>query len=309
MSKQTTFKKRDILAIEDFSKEELLHILDITAKMKESGQGISLKDYVLASCFYEPSTRTRLSFESAMQKLGGRVIGYATSAHTSSEKGESLHDSMKMLEGYADVVVLRHPLDGAARHAAETIQIPVINAGDGANQHPTQTLLDLFSIKECQETLENLHIALTGDLKYGRTIHSLAEALVHFNSRLYFVSSPLLEMPSSICEMLRARGIKFSFHRDLREILPKLDIIYMTRIQEERFAHKAEFEEVKTVYRLTPDKLKGCKENLKIFHPLPRVHEMDRALDATSHAYYFQQAQNGLYTRQAILSLVLGAVQ
>lgn len=302
----TDFKHRDILAIHEFTKKEILHVLDHTQKLKSHPQKNLLDRYILGSCFYEPSTRTRLSFESAMHKLGGDVIGFSSSAQTSNAKGESLHDSMKMMEGYADVVVLRHPLDGAAKFAADAIGIPVINAGDGANQHPTQTFLDLFSIRETQGTLETLSIAFVGDLKYGRTVHSLAEALVHFNTRLYFVSPTMLEMPERVCELLRARGIKFSFHQYLEEILPKVDIVYMTRIQEERFSHKLEFEEVKTPFRLTVKHLKRAKPNLKIFHPLPRINEIDPLVDDTPHAYYFQQAQNGLYTRQAILGLVLG---
>lgn len=302
----TNFKHRDILAIHEFTKDEILHILDHTQKLKSQPRENLLDRYILGSCFYEPSTRTRLSFESAMHRLGGKVIGFSSSAQTSTAKGESLHDSMKMLEGYADVVVLRHPLDGAARLAAEAIHIPVINAGDGANQHPTQTFLDLFSIRESQGTLENLSIAFVGDLKYGRTVHSLAEALVHFNARLYFISETMLEMPEPVCELLRSRGIKFSFHQYLDDILPKVDIVYMTRIQEERFSHKLEFEGVKTPFCLTVKHLKRAKPNLKIFHPLPRVNEIDPQVDDTPHAYYFQQAQNGLYTRQAILGLVLG---
>lgn len=300
------FKQRDVLAINDFSKAEIVHVLDETANMKENPQKKILNDCIMASCFFEPSTRTRLSFESAMHRLGGKVIGFSSSANTSTSKGESLYDSMKMLEGYADVVVLRHPLEGSAKEAADAISIPVINAGDGANQHPTQTFLDLFSIRETQGTLDNLHIALVGDLKYGRTVHSLIEALLHFNCRLYFVSSPSLEIPPEFCELLRTKKIKFSFHRELSEILPKLDIVYMTRLQEERFNHRGEFESLSSAYRLTADKLKGCKPNMKIFHPLPRVTEIDRSVDSTDHAYYFQQAQNGLYTRQAILNLVLG---
>lgn len=300
------FKNSDVLAISDFTKEDILHVLELTDHLKANPQINLLDKYIMASCFFESSTRTRLSFESAMHRLGGKVIGFASSAHTSSTKGESLEDTMKMLDGYADVVVLRHPLEGAAKAAAEAINIPVINAGDGSNQHPTQTFLDLFSIKECQGKLDNLHIALVGDLKYGRTIHSLAEALIHFNCRLYFVSSPSLEMPASICKLLREKGIKYSFHRDLSEIIPKLDIIYMTRIQEERLSLKQEFDELKSACTLSAVMLNGCKPNLRIFHPLPRVNEIGRCVDDTPHAYYFQQAQNGIYTRQAILGLVLG---
>lgn len=302
----TTFKHRDIITIKDFSKEDIIYILDQTAKIKTDPQSNLLEGRILGSCFYEPSTRTRLSFESAMHKLGGKVIGFSSSDQTSSKKGETLHDAMKMLEGYVDVVVLRHPLSGAAKQAADAIKIPVINAGDGSNQHPTQTFLDLFSIRECQGTLENLNIAFVGDLKYGRTVHSLAEALLHFKNRLYFVSSPLLEMPGHICETLRNRGVKFSFHGNLDEIIPKLDIVYMTRMQEERFTHKLEHDELKTPLTLTVKDLHKAKPGLRVFHPLPRINEIDPSVDETPHAYYFQQAKNGLYTRQALLNLVLG---
>ncbi|MFQ5730098.1 MAG: aspartate carbamoyltransferase, partial [Waddliaceae bacterium] len=224
----------DIIAISDFTKDEILHILTFAKKLKDQPQPDLLKGKILGSCFFEPSTRTRLSFETAMQRLGGSVVGFADAECTSSTKGETLHDTMKMLENYVDVVVLRHPLEGAAQLAADTIEKPVINAGDGTNQHPTQTFLDLFTIRECQGKLEDLSIAMVGDLKQGRTVHSLAQALIPFRSRLYFVSPASLEMPKSICDELREKGIKFSYHKSLEEIINKLDILYVTRIQEER---------------------------------------------------------------------------
>ena len=292
---------KDIISISDFQKEDLIPLLDTIAKMKENESPPILEGKILGSCFFEPSTRTRLSFESAMMRLGGKVIGFSDMTTTSSIKGESLYDTMKMMEMYVDAIVIRHPLEGAAQLAADAVEIPVINAGDGANQHPTQTIQDLFSIRETQGTLEGLNIALVGDLKYGRTIHSLAEALIPFKPRFYFISPPSLEMPRDICELLRENGVKFSYHHSIQEIIPKLDILYVTRIQTERFGNE---EMVKSIH-LTPDQLTQAKKNLKILHPLPRVTEISPAVDTTPYAYYFQQAKNGLYTRQALLSLVI----
>lgn len=303
------FQHRDILNVGDFTKEDILHLLQKTAQLKAAPRGDMLKDKILGSCFFEPSTRTRLSFEAAILRQGGAVVGFEDVRTTSTAKGESLSDTMKMMAHYCDVVVIRHPLEGSAQLAADAISVPVINAGDGANQHPTQTFLDLFSIYESQGTLEKLHIALVGDLKYGRTVHSLAQALIPFNCRLYFVSPAALEMPQEICNQLRASGIKFSYHLNLAEIMPRLDIVYMTRLQEERFVNKEEFTELKKHYRLTPQVLEHARKSLKILHPLPRVGEIDPQIDSTSHAYYFQQAQNGLYTRQALLALLLGTME
>ena len=303
------FKNRDVIAINDFNKEEILHVLKTTARIKKELPANPLKGSLLGSCFYEPSTRTRLSFESAMHKLGGSVIGFADAGMTSAKKGESLADSMRMLESYVNVVVIRHPLEGSAQCAADAINIPVINAGDGSNQHPTQTFLDLFTIQETQQSLENLKIALVGDLKYGRTVHSLVQACSLFNMRLYFVSPNILEMPKQICNELCEKGIKFSFHTSVEDIIDKVDILYMTRIQSERFTNLMEYELVKNSFILKRDMLKKVKPNLKIMHPLPRNNELAHDIDNTPYAYYFQQAQNGLYTRQALLTLVLGGSQ
>lgn len=300
------FLNHDVIAISDFSRDEILHLLHHAKELKTHPQPNLLRGKILGSCFFEPSTRTRLSFDAAMYRLGGSVIGFSDPEMTSTRKGESLHDSMKMLEHYADVVVIRHPLEGSAQLAADSIDIPVINAGDGANQHPTQTFLDLFSIQECQGKLDGLAIAMVGDLKNGRTVHSLAQALIPFDSRLYFVSPSSLEMPKAICDELREKRVKFSFHKTLKEIIHKLDILYMTRIQEERFNHHIDYELVKNTFILKPDILDNVKENFKILHPLPRVNEIDQKVDQTPYAYYFQQAENGLYTRQALLGLVLG---
>lgn len=300
------FHQRDIISISDFSKEDLLHLLEQTRRIKHDPPANLLNGHILGSCFFEPSTRTRLSFESAMIKLGGSVIGFADMHMTSAKKGESLQDSFKMLHHYADVLVIRHPLEGAAQLAAEASDVPVINAGDGANQHPTQTFLDLFSLQECQGRLDDLHIAMAGDLKYGRTVHSLAQALIHFKPRLYFLSPQGLEMPKEICNELKEKGIKFSFHQSFEEFIDKVDALYMTRIQEERFIHKLEFELVKHSYILKKEHLTNVKPNFKILHPLPRIFEINPAVDQTPYAYYFQQAQHGLFTRQALLGLILG---
>lgn len=300
------FINRDIIAIQDFSKDELLHVLETAKHLKSKRQPNLLQGNILGTCFYEPSTRTRLSFESAMHRLGGNVLGFADSQTTSVKKGECLYDSMKMIGHYADVLVIRHPLEGSAQQAADAVDIPVINAGDGSNQHPTQTLTDLFSILECQGKLDNLNIAMIGDLKYGRTVHSLAHASTHFNQRLYFVSPSSLEMPKSICDELREKQIKFTYHKDIDEVLDKIDILYMTRIQEERFPHKFEYEQVKNSYVLKPEHLKRAKKNLRVLHPFPRLNEIDREVDRTPYAYYFEQAQNGLFIRQALLALLLG---
>lgn len=264
-----------------------------------------LQGKILASCFFEPSTRTRLSFESAMHRLGGSVIGFSESIATSTSKGESLKDSIKIISHYADVLVIRHPNEGAAQLASEISPIPVINAGDGAHQHPSQTFLDLFTIMESQGKLDHLHIAIAGDLKYGRTVHSLAQGLIPFKPRLYLISPAGLEMPKEVCNQLKESGVKFSFHQGYDEVLSKLDILYMTRIQEERFPHKLEYELVKNTYTLKLEHLKTVKSNLKILHPLPRNNEIEAAVDDTPYAYYFQQAQNGLVVRQALLSLLL----
>lgn len=305
----SSFKQRDVIAVSDFSKEDFLHILKHARQLKQTPRPELLKGSILGSCFFEPSTRTRLSFDAAMQRLGGTVIGFSDMQTTSARKGESLHDCIKMMDHYADVLVIRHPLEGSAQLAADAAQIPVINAGDGANQHPTQTFLDLFSILECQGKLDNLNIAMVGDLKYSRTVHSLAQALTHFKPRLYLVSPQGLEMPKDICDELREKGMKFSFHKSLEEILDKTDILYMTRIQEERFAHKLEYEMVKNSYVLKTEHLQNVKQNFKILSPLPRLHEIDMAVDKTPYAYYFQQAQNGIFTRQALLGLILGKLE
>lgn len=300
------FYGRDLISIEDLSKDEILYLLEKTAIFKEKKNRENLlKGALLASCFFEPSTRTRFSFESAMLRLGGNVMGFDDPSTTAIKKGESLYDTMKMVENYADIIVLRHPYEGAARWAAESIDLPVINAGDGSNEHPTQTLTDLFTIKESQGTLNQLHIGIVGDLKYGRTAHSLARVAIHFNFRLYFVSPSILEMPKEICNFLKEKGIKFSFHQSIEEIIQKIDILYMTRIQEERFHDRLDYQKLKNSYILNLSHINNVKNSMKILHPLPRNNEIDRAIDRTDHAYYFQQAENALFLRQALLSMLL----
>ncbi len=291
---------KGLTSIRNLSREQIIEILDRAHEMKQKPAGPILQGHIMASCFFEPSTRTRLSFESAMKRLGGDVIGFSESGTTSFQKGESLFDAMKIIGLYSDVIVLRHPLEGAAKQAAMATNKPVINAGDGANEHPTQTLLDLFSIRECQGRLENLNIAFVGDLLHGRTVHSLALALKFFKCRLYLVSPPQLSMPETICQSLRAAGIPFSLHVSIEEVVDKVDILYMTRLQKERFASATDY------YQLDAKILARGQKNLKVLHPLPRVGEIAKEVDESPFAYYFEQAENGMYVRQALLAQALG---
>lgn len=311
LKKRSGFKGRSIVSINDLSRSDILAILNASNKielMPGSKRCKLMHGKVLATLFFEPSTRTRLSFESAMSKLGGRVIGFSDTKATSVSKGESLHDTILIVANYADIIAMRHPVEGSARLASELSSVPVINGGDGANQHPTQTLLDLYSIKKAHGKISNLNIAMVGDLKYGRTVHSLAIALSHFNCRLYFVAPDMLQMPEEIINLLKERNIRFSFHKDIDEIISKSDIIYMTRIQKERFGDPEEYEKVKGIYVLTPEILKDARRNMKIMHPLPRVDEISQDVDKTKHAYYFQQAKNGVVVRQAIIALLTGVL-
>lgn len=298
--------QKDVIAIDDLSRNDLLHILQIAAELEQNPSPTLLQGKILASCFIEPSTRTRLSFESAMIRLGGSCIGFAEGSGISTKKGETLADTFRMVDAFADIAVLRHPLEGAARCAADAASIPIINGGDGANEHPTQTLLDLFAIQKTQASLENLQIAFLGDLKHSRTVRSLAKALAHFSPRLYFISPPELELPKDIFETLRDLGVKFSFHKTLQECLPKLDILYMTRLQKERHIH---FDRIEKNYTLTRNDLIGVKENLKILHPLPKVKEIDPSVDSHPAAFYFEQARGAVFVRQALLALILGGIK
>ncbi|HSX04256.1 MAG TPA: aspartate carbamoyltransferase [Rhabdochlamydiaceae bacterium] len=295
---------KNLISIQDLDKNELLQILKLSEKMKKDPIKSLLKGEIMGSCFYESSTRTRLSFETAMLKLGGKVIGFSNSSETSTTKGESLHDTMKMMESYADVIVLRHPSDGAARFAAQIVKKPVINAGDGTNQHPTQTLLDLFTIQQCQGKLKGLHVVFVGDLKNGRTVHSLSLACALFDMRLYFVSSESLRLPEEICHELQKRTVRFSFHQNIEEVIGKADILYMTRLQKERFSDQSTAPKNHLI--LQKSMLSEAKKNLKILHPLPRVDEIAKEVDQTPFAHYFNQAENAIVVRQAILMYCLG---
>ncbi len=297
--------QKNIISIADLSRTDLELILQTALSLKESPQPELLKNKVIASCFFEASTRTRLSFETAVQRLGGSVIGFDSGGNTSlAQKGETLADSVKVIASYADAFFMRHPQEGAARLASEFSDVPVINGGDGANQHPTQTLLDLFTIYETQDTLDNLNIAFVGDLKYGRTVHSLAQALSLFNCNFYFIAPDALAMPDYILEELNDKGINYSVHKSIEEVIDSLDVLYMTRVQKERF-DETEYQHIKSAFLLNAQMLENVRENLKVLHPLPRVDEIHKNVDDTPYAYYFQQAQNGVYARQALLALLL----
>lgn len=302
---------KDIISILDFTKEEILYVLEMSGRMENEDYPDILRGKILANLFFEPSTRTRLSFEAAMKRLGGQVIGFDELGTTSTVKGESLRDSVKIIEGYCDIIVLRHFLEGASRLTADSVGIPVVNAGDGASQHPTQTFVDLYAIKKAKGDIENLSVGFLGDLKYGRTAHSLAYALSHFNADMYFVSPPSLRMPKDYIEELEIRGVSYQEVESIADVSEKLDILYCTRIQKERFAEPVEYEKVRGLYKLSKsimDEL-NVKDDLKILHPLPRVDEMDESLDATEYAMYFQQAHSGIPVREALLASVLGAIK
>lgn len=296
---------KSLVSISDYSKDDILSLLDSAAKFEAQPNQKILASKVVATLFFEPSTRTRLSFETAVVRLGGSVIGFSDAATSSSTKGETLNDTIHMVSSYADAIVMRHPLEGAARYAAEVSPVPIINAGDGANQHPTQTLLDMYSILKTQGTLENLHICMVGDLKYGRTVHSLLMAMSHFNPTFTFIAPDELKMPEEYKSFCRKNNIAFTELSELNDSFNDADILYMTRVQKERFLDLMEYERVKNVYTLHNDMLANSKPTLKILHPLPRVNEINPDVDCNEKAYYFQQAQNGLYVRQAILNKVL----
>lgn len=298
--------ERDIISIADFSRQELEFVIQTTHKMKTLAVRKFLKDKLVASCFFEASTRTRLSFETAVQRLGGQVIGFADPQFTSyGQKGESLGDSVRIISSFADACVMRHPCDGAARWAAEISSIPVINAGDGSNQHPSQTILDLYSIYESQGKIDGLGYAFIGDLKYGRTVHSLVQALSLFEGcKLYFVGPKELSLPEFLLQELRLKNIRFEVADSIEEVAPQVDIFYMTRLQKERFDDH-EFHSVKSKFVMNLGTLRYARENAKILHPLPRIAEINTEVDKSPHAYYFEQARNGVFARQALLSLVL----
>lgn len=302
------FKSRHIISINDFLKEEIIYILDKAKEMEKNKKPL-LAGKVMATLFFEPSTRTRMSHEAAMEKLGGQILSFGDPQTTSLKKGETLRDTIKMVDHYADVIVMRHNLDGSARAAAEISDVSIINGGDGANQHPTQTLLDLYTIKQTQGKIEKLKVAMVGDLKYGRTTHSLTNALALFNCELFFVAPKELQIPKSIREDLDSKKIKYHIIQKIEDVIDKVDILYMTRIQKERFPDLNEYEKVKNLYILKKDMLDNVKKNLKIMHPLPRVNEISVDVDDTPYAYYYQQAANGVPVRQALLCLILGCTK
>ena len=304
------FEGRDIISIKDFTREEIDYILKIARAMEpiaKSGSDM-LHGKTLATLFFEPSTRTRLSFEAAMHKLGGTAIGFAEPEIASIKKGENLADTVRVVENYADVIALRHPLEGAARLAAEFAQVPVINAGSGAEEHPTQALLDLYTILKEKGRIDGLNIALVGDLRYGRTVHSLAYALSLYKVKLYLVSPELLRMRREVSDTIKKK-IEIVKKTEIEEVLPEMDVLYVTRIQEERFPDPAEYVKVRGTYKIGLDTLKDAKEDMILMHPLPRVDEIDDEVDDTPHARYFQQVWNGIVMRMALLALILGATE
>ena len=300
-------KEHDFVTFADMSREKILYMIRLAQEFEKHPNRDILKGKVVATLFYEPSTRTRLSFETAANRLGARVIGFSDAKASSVSKGETLKDTILMVSNYADVIAMRHYIEGAAQYASEISPVPIINAGDGAHQHPSQCMLDLYTIYQTQGTLENLNICLVGDLKYGRTVHSLVMAMRHFNPTFHFVAPTEFAMPEEYKLYCQERGIRYQEHTDFSEdIIAQADILYMTRVQKERFSDLMEYERVKNVYILKRDMLKGARENMKVLHPLPRVNEIALDVDEDPHAYYIQQARNGLYAREAIICDVLG---
>ncbi len=296
-----------LVSIDDLSEEQILQLLETARYFEEHPNHKILDGKVVATLFFEPSTRTRLSFETAVNRLGGRVIGFSDASTTSSSKGETLKDTIKMVSNYVDLIIMRHYLEGAARYATEVTDIPIINAGDGANQHPSQTMLDLYSILKTQGTLSNLTITMVGDLKYGRTVHSLLMAMKYFNPTFRFVACEELRMPREYIEFCKKQGIPYEEHSDFsREVIDSSDIIYMTRVQRERFSDIMEYERVKDLYTLRNSMLDTSRNNLRILHPLPRVNEIATDVDDNPKAYYFEQARNGLFARQALICNAFG---
>ncbi len=300
-------KNKSLVSINDFTREEHIQILDLAAEFEKQPTQPILEGKVVATLFFEPSTRTRLSFESAASRLSAKVIGFSDSSSSSVQKGETLRDTIKTVSNYSDIIVMRHPREGSARFASEVASVPVINAGDGANQHPTQTLLDLYSIRKTQGKLDNLNVGFVGDLKYGRTVHSLVMALCNYKTTFHLVSPIELKLPSSVKIHIKENKLEYCQYTEMNDVIPKVDILYMTRIQKERFSDPIDYERVKNSYILRNHMLDGGKENLRIMHPLPRVNEITVDVDDNPKAYYFQQALNGVYVRQALLAAILGA--
>lgn len=300
-------KNKSLVSITDYSKEDILRILDIAKEFDENPNRRLLEGKVCATLFFEPSTRTRLSFETAVNRLGGRIIGFSDASTTSSTKGETLKDTIAMVSNYADLIIMRHHLEGAARYGSELTSTPIINAGDGANQHPTQTMLDMYSIFKTQKKLTDLNITIVGDLKYGRTVHSLIIGMSHFNPTFRFVAPEELKLPEQYKLFCDKHNIKHEETSDFsQEVINQTDILYMTRVQRERFTDLMEYEKVKNVYILRKDMLENSRDNLRILHPLPRVNEIQQDVDDSPKAYYFEQARNGVFTRQAVICDALG---
>ncbi|MCD8303879.1 MAG: aspartate carbamoyltransferase [Prevotellaceae bacterium] len=300
-------ENRSLVSIAEYSREKLEYLIRMAGEFERHPNSRLLEGKVVATLFFEPSTRTRLSFETAANRLGARVIGFADPKVTSGTKGETLKDTIIMVSNYADVIVMRHYLEGAARYASELSPVPIINAGDGANQHPSQTMLDLYSIYKTQGTLDNLQIYLVGDLKYGRTVHSLLTAMRHFSPTFHFIAPDELAMPDYWKQYCLEHDIRYVEHKDFNEdTIRDADILYMTRVQKERFTDLMEYERVKDRYLLKRSMLQKVKDNMKILHPLPRVNEIEYSIDDDPHAYYFEQARNGLYARQALICDALG---
>ena len=302
------FKGKSIISIRDLDQEALKEIINVSSEVKKGKYKKFLKNKVLATLFFEPSTRTRLSFESAAKQMGAKVIGFAGTDYTSIKKGETLGDTIKTVSGYCDVIVIRHPIEGSARYASEVASVPVINAGDGANQHPTQTFLDLFTMSEYFNNFKNLKIGFLGDLKFGRTVHSLAYALSLFGSTIWLISPEILKMPEFLVEELRINGSSVREIDNLELVDEPLDILYVTRIQKERFGDFQEYKRVAGSYRITRQVVESLGDNIKIMHPLPRVDEIDLSVDEMQNAIYFHQAHNGIPVRQAVLGIVLGVI-
>ncbi len=307
MSESDLFGK-DIISINDLSKEDILKILTTAKDLEENPRPDLMKGKILATMFYEPSTRTRLSFTSAMERMGGNVLGFEDESITSASKGETIWDTIKMIEQYSDIIVQRHRIEGAPRHSAMASSKPVINAGDGSNQHPTQTLIDLYTILKEKGTLDGLNVGFIGDLKYGRTVHSLCIAMSHFKTKMYFISPKALSMSKGYLDILDRKKIHYSEHQDLSEIIGDLDIIYMTRIQKERFPDPVEYNKLKGCFQIDLSTLDSARKDVRILHPLPRVDEIAQDLDDTPNAAYFRQAGNGVPVRQAIIALVSGVL-
>lgn len=299
-------KNKSLVSINDFTKEEQRRVLEVAEEFERNPVQPLLTENVIASLFFEPSTRTRLSFESAVNRLNGKLVGFSEASNTSVKKGESLRDSILTIANYSDLIIMRNPVEGSARFASEISPVPIINAGDGSNQHPTQTLLDLYSIMKTQNTLDNLHVAFVGDLKYGRTVHSLVIALCNYNTTFHLVSPVELKLPSSVKMHIKEKNLKYFQYTNMEEVIPNVDILYVTRIQKERFSDPLEFERIKNSYNLHKDMLEETKDNFRILHPMPRVNEIHINVDSDNRAYYFQQALNGVFVRQALLSIILG---